>query len=49
LEEAEKKEAEDDPLKETTIPSPRVMAKKSSHAEVPQPTATEQAENNEIK
>jgi hypothetical protein len=47
--EAEKKEAEDDPLKETAIPSPRVMAKKSSHAEAPQPTATEQAENNEIK
>ena len=35
MEEADKKEAEDDPLKETVIPSPRVMAKKSSHAEVP--------------
>ena len=49
MEEAEKKEAEDDPLKETVIPSPRVMAKKGSHVEVPHPTATEEAENNEIK
>jgi hypothetical protein len=38
-------------LKETVIPSPRTLAKKSSHVEVPssKPTATEQAENNEIK
>ena len=41
MEEADKKEEEDDPLKETVIPSPRVAAKKSSHVEVPKPTATE--------
>jgi hypothetical protein len=48
-EKEESKESEDDPLQETVIPSPKVLAKKSSHVEVPKASATEEAENNEIK
>jgi len=45
--EAEKKEADENPLEPEVIhPAPRVMAKSSSHVERPEPTPTEQAEHN---
>jgi hypothetical protein len=43
-EEADRKEEQEDPLKPEVIPNPRVLAKKTSHAEREEPTPTEQAE-----
>jgi hypothetical protein len=43
-EEADKKEAEEDPLKPEVMPNQKIAAKKTSHVEQEAPTPTEQAE-----
>lgn len=48
-EEADRKEEQEEPLKPEVIPNPRVLAKKTSHAEREEPTPTEQAEQDQMQ